>query len=235
MSAISPRETLDRQIQHLLDDVLVMGSMVEEAVKESVEALKRRDVEDARRIYKGDQVINEKRYEIENHCIILIATQQPMARDLRIIAAILEVITELERIGDYAKGIARINILMGNEPLVKPLIDIPRMAEIGVDMLHRSLTAFVERDAETARAIPDEDDQVDNLYNQIYRELLTYMIADPSTIDRGNFLLWVAHNLERMADRVTNICERIVFVVTGEILEMDISDDEMAANLPPAQ
>lgn len=233
MSAISPRETLDRQIQHLLDEVLVMGSMVEEAVEESVEALKRRDVEDARRIYKGDEVINEKRYEIENHCITLIATQQPMARDLRIIAAILEVITELERIGDYAKGIARINILMGKEPLVKPLIDIPRMAEIGVDMLHRSLTAFVERDAETARAIPDEDDEVDDLYNQVYRELLTYMIADPSTIDRGNFLLWVAHNLERMADRVTNICERIVFVVTGEILEMDISDDEMGANLPP--
>jgi phosphate transport system protein len=235
MSAISPRETLDRQIQHLLDDVLVMGSMVEEAVEESVEALKRRDVEDARRIYKGDEVINEKRYEIENHCITLIATQQPMARDLRIIAAILEVITELERIGDYAKGIARINILMGSEPLVKPLIDIPRMAEIGVDMLHRSLTAFVERDAETARAIPDEDDEVDNLYNQVYRELLTYMIADPSTIDRGNFLLWVAHNLERMADRVTNICERIVFVVTGEILEMDISDDEMGGNIPPAK
>lgn len=235
MSTISPRETLDRQIQRLLDDVLVMGSMVEEAVKESVEALKRRDVEDARRIYHGDQLVNEKRYEIENHCITLIATQQPMARDLRIIAAILEVITELERIGDYAKGISRINILMGDEPLVKPLIDIPRMAEIGVDMLHRSLTAFVERDAETARAIPDEDDEVDDLYNQIYRELLTYMIADPSTIDRGNYLLWVAHNLERMADRVTNICERIVFVVTGEILEMDISDDEMGANLPPPQ
>ncbi|HZD56546.1 MAG TPA: PhoU domain-containing protein, partial [Anaerolineales bacterium] len=135
MSALTPRETLDRQIQHLLDDVLVMGSMVEQAVQESVDALKRRDTEDARRIYKGDQLINEKRYEIENHCITLIATQQPMARDLRIIAAILEIITELERIGDYAKGIAKINILMGDEPLVKPLIDIPRMSEIGLDML----------------------------------------------------------------------------------------------------
>jgi phosphate transport system protein len=235
MSTISPRETLDRQIQNLLDDVLVMGSMVEQAVKESVDALKRRDMEDARRIYRGDRDINEKRYDIENRCITLIATQQPMARDLRIIAAILEIITELERIGDYAKGIARINILMGNEPLVKPLIDIPRMAEIGVDMLHRALGAFVERDAETARAIPEEDDLVDSLYNQVYRELLTYMIADPSTIDRSNFLIWVAHNLERMADRVTNICERIVFVVTGEILEMDISDDEMNTNLPPPQ
>jgi phosphate transport system protein len=232
MSALTPRETLDRQIQHLQDDVLVMGSMVEQAVQESVDALKRRDTEDARRIYRGDQQINEKRYEIENHCITLIATQQPMARDLRIIAAILEIITELERIGDYAKGIARINILMGNEPLVKPLIDIPRMTEIGLDMLHRSLGAFIDRDAEAARAIPKEDDMVDALYNQIYRELLTYMIADPSTIDRGNYLLWVAHNLERMADRVTNICERIVFVVTGEILEMDISDDEMKSNLP---
>ena len=163
MSALTPRETLDRQIQHLHDDVLVMGSMVEQAVQESVDALKRRDTEDARRIYKGDQQINEKRYEIENHCITLIATQQPMARDLRIIAAILEIITELERIGDYAKGIAKINILMGNEPLVKPLIDIPRMAEIGLDMLHRSLSAFVDKDAETARAIPQEDDMVDYL------------------------------------------------------------------------
>jgi phosphate transport system protein len=232
MSALTPRETLDRQIQHLLDDVLVMGSMVEQAVQESVEALKRRDTEDARRIYRGDQQVNEKRYEIENHCITLIATQQPMARDLRIIAAILEIITELERIGDYAKGIAKINILMGDEPLVKPLIDIPRMSEIGLDMLHRSLSAFIDKDAETARAIPKEDDMVDALYNQVYRELLTYMIADPSTIDRGNYLLWVAHNLERMADRVTNICERIVFVVTGEILEMDISDDEMKTNIP---
>jgi len=228
MSTIHPRETLDRQINQLFDEVLVMGSMVEEAVIESVESLKRRDIEAARKIYYGDQQINEKRYEIENKCLTTIATQQPMATDLRIMAAILEIITELERIGDYAKGIARINMLMSDEPLVKPLIDIPRMAELGLDMLKRALDAFVNQDAEAARLIPQEDDIVDGLYNQVYLELLTYMMADPGTIDRSNYLIWVAHNLERMSDRVTNICERIVFVATGEILELDISDDEMS-------
>jgi len=227
MSTIHPRETLDRQINQLYDEVLVMGSMVEEAVIDSVEALQKRDIEAARRIYVGDQLINEKRYEIETQCLTTIATQQPMATDLRIMAAIMEIITELERIGDYAKGISRINMLMSDEPLVKPLIDIPRMAELGLDMLKRALEAFVNQDAEAARKIPKEDDIVDALYNQVYLELLTYMIADPATIDRSNFLIWVAHNLERMSDRVTNICERIVFVATGDILELDISDDEM--------
>lgn len=227
MSSIHPRETLDRQIRQLFDEVLVMGSMVEGAVNDSVEALKKRDIKSARRIYVGDQLINEKRYEIETQCLTTIATQQPMATDLRIMAAIMEIITELERIGDYAKGISRINMLMSDEPLVKPLIDIPRMAELGLDMLKRALEAFVNQDAETARKIPKEDDIVDALYNQVYLELLTHMIADPGTIDRSNYLIWVAHNLERMSDRVTNICERIVFVVTGDILELDISDDEM--------
>lgn len=226
MTIINPRETLDRHIKELLDDILIMGSMVEQAVSESVEALKKRDFDASRRIYAEDQKINEKHYELENKTLTLIATQQPVARDLRILAAILEVGTELERIGDYAKGIARINLLMGNAPLVKPLIDIPRMAELGLDMLHRALTAFVTQDVETAKAIPKEDDTIDALYNQVYRELLTYMINDPTTIDRSTYLLWAAHNLERMADRVTNICERVVYVATGEIREMDISDDE---------
>lgn len=229
MTVPAPRDTLDRAIQELLDDVLVMGSMVEEAIAQSVDALKRRDLEASRRIYANDQKINEKHYAIENSCLTLIATQQPMARDLRLLAAVLEVNTELERIGDYAKGIARINVMLGEQPLVKPLIDIPRMSEQAVSMLHRALGAFIARDVEAARAIPNEDDLVDHLYNQVYRELLTYMIADPSTIDRATYLLWVAHNLERSADRVTNICERILFVVTGEIQEMDRTDDELDA------
>lgn len=226
MRQITPRETFDRQTKQLEEQVLVLGSMVAEAVRNSVEALKLRDLEASKRIIAYDQNINERRYAIEQNCLTLIATQQPMARDLRTLAAILEIITELERIGDYAKGIARINVMMGKEPLVKPLVDIPRMTEIGLDMLDRALKAFVERDAKTARLIPNDDDRVDELYNQVYRELLTYMIADPSTIDRGNYLIWVAHNLERLADRVTNICERIVFVVTGEMMEFDQSDDE---------
>lgn len=227
MTAINPRETLDRALQEVLDDILVLGSMVEEAIRDSVESLKQRDLEASRKIYLADQIINEKHFELENKCITLIATQQPMAKDLRLLASVLEISTELERIGDYAKGISRINILMGTEPLVKPLIDIPRMADLGLDMLHRSLGAFVSGDADAAREIPKEDDMIDNLYNQVYRELVTYMIDDTSTIDRANYLLWAAHNLERMADRVTNICERTVFMVTGEMREFDRTDDEM--------
>ena len=158
-----------------------------------------------------------------------IATQQPiMARDLRLLASVLEVVGEIERMGDYAKGIARICLMMGDEPPVKPLIDIPRMAEIAVSMLHRATGAFVNRDVELARALPVEDDQVDALYNQVYHDLVTIMLADPSTIDRANYLMWAAHNLERMADRVTNICERTVYVVTGEMIEVSRSDDEFA-------
>jgi phosphate transport system protein len=227
MATPTPRETLDRAIQKLLDDLLVMGSMVEEAVIASVDSLKRRDFEASKTIYANDEQINHKHYQLEMDCITLIATQQPMARDLRLLAAVLEVNTELERVGDYAKGIARINLMMGDQPLVKPLIDIPRMAEKSVDMLHRALTAFVQRDVQAARSIPEEDEEIDSLYNQVYRELLTYMIADPSTIDRATYLLWVAHNLERSADRVTNICERILYVVTGEFRELDRTDDEL--------
>jgi len=204
--------------------VLALGSMAEKALVESVAALKRRDLEASQRLITRDRIVNEKRFAIEADCISLIATQQPMAKDLRILAAVLEIVTELERIADYAKGIAKINLMMGFEPLIKPLVDIPRMAEKAQDMLHRALDAFVRRDVALARAIPQEDDEVDGLYNQVYRELMTYIVADPSIIQQANYLLWVAHNLERAADRVSNICERVVFTVTGEMLEMD-SDD----------
>src|SRR5512139_295283 len=173
-----------------------------------------------------DREINKKRFEIENTLMILIATQQPMAHDLRLLASTMEIISELERMGDYAKGIANINIRMGNAPLLKPLIDVPRMAQKDVDMLHRALTAFVNEDVETAQKIPIEDDEVDALYNQVYRELMTFIIADPKTIEQANWLLWVAHNLERFADRVTNICERTIFIAPGELTEVKSSDDE---------
>jgi phosphate transport system protein len=150
-----------------------------------------------------------------------------MAHDLRLLASIYEVIGELERMGDYAKGIAKIGLLLGNQPPVKPLIDIPRMADLATDMLHRAVSAFITGDVEQARSIPSEDDEIDNLYNQVYRELVTIMFSDPTTIDRANHLLWVAHNLERMADRVTNICERTVYVTTGQLMEMDKTDDEI--------
>jgi phosphate transport system protein len=220
------RKTFETEIKQVKDDVLMLGSMVEESILNTVDALKKRDLKAAQKILEGDRAINKKRFEIESQLMILIATQQPMAHDLRLLASIMEIISELERMGDYAKGIANINIRMGDEPLLKPLIDVPRMAEKGADMLHRSLTAFVNEDIETARKIPVEDDIVDGLYLQIYRELMTIVIADPTTIERANWLLWVAHNLERFADRVTNICERTVFVVTGELTEITDADNE---------
>jgi len=228
------RQTYERDLQRLLDDVLALGSMVENAITNSVDCLKARDIEASRQVIAHDRVINEKRFAIENDVLILIATQQPMARDLRTLAAVLAVITELERIGDYAKGIARINLMIGDQPLVKPLVDVPRMAEKSRDMLHRALGAFADRDVELAQAIPLEDDEVDDLYNQVYRELITYIIADPRTLDQANLLMWVAHNLERAADRVTNICERVLFMVTGQMEEMDQELDAGAPARPGA-
>src|SRR5512136_393630 len=219
------RRTFEMEIQQLKDELLLMGSMVEQQVLEAVEALKKRDIEVSQRIFKADAKINAKRFGIEEQVMVLIATQQPMAHDLRLLASILEVSAELERMGDYAKGIATINIRLGEEALVKPLIDIPRMAQKASDMLHRALTAFINEDVEAARAIPAEDDEVDDLYKQVYRELMTFIIAEPKDIDRANYLLWAAHDLERFADRVTNICERTVFIVTGENKEIASSDD----------
>ena len=220
------RKTFESEIKQVKDDVLMLGSMVEQAIVDAVDSLKKRDIKASEKIFEGDMLINRKRFEIENKLMVLIATQQPMAHDLRLLASCMEIISELERMGDYAKGIANINIRMGDTPLLKPLIDVPRMAQIGADMLHRSLTAFVNEDVEAAKKIPIEDDEVDALYNQIYRELMTFIIADPKTIERANWLLWVAHNLERFADRVTNICERTVFIVTGEMKEIKSTDDE---------
>jgi phosphate transport system protein len=221
------RKTFEAEIQQLKDELLLMGSMVEQQLLDAVDALKKRDVEASHRIYHADEKINAKRYGIEEQVMILIATQQPMAHDLRLLASILEVSAELERMGDYAKGIATVNVRMGEEPPLKPLIDIPRMAQKATDMLHRALTAFVNEDVEAARAIPAEDDEVDGLYTQVYRELMTYIMADPKTIDRANFLLWTAHNLERFADRVTNLCERTIFIATGEMKEIASGDGSM--------
>jgi phosphate transport system protein len=199
--------------------VLILGSMVEKATLRAVDALRDRDTTAARVIEAEDSLLNRKRFEIEEAALLLIATQQPMASDLRRLAAIVHIVTDLERMGDYAAGIARICVQIGNEPLIKPLIDIPRMAEKATGMLRRSLDAFVERDVAAAEAIAQEDDEVDSLYQQVYRELIMLMLANPRTIDQATRLLWVAHNLERVADRVQNICERVVFVVTGRMQE----------------
>lgn len=211
------------QLQELRDDVVAMASMVDKAISRSVEALRRQDVAAAREIIVGDSAINTHRWRTEETALLILATQAPMAGDLRTIAAAIHIITDLERMADHAAGIAKIVIDTADEPLLKPLVDVPRMSEIAREMLADSITAFIEQDTVAARAIADRDDEVDNLYDQIYRELLTFMLADTATINRATRLLWVAHNLERVADRVTNICERVVFTQTGEIEEFNVS------------
>ena len=224
------RETLERKIREHLDQILVLGSMVIEATRKSVEALQKRDIESARKIYQDDDRINQKRFEIETAVITTLATQQPvMATDLRLLASLLDVTTEIERMGDYAKGIAKICILLKDETLIKPLIDIPRMADLAIDMLQRALAAFVSGDVETTRSIPPEDNIVDDLYNRVYRELAAIYLKNPGSIDQMNLIMWAAHNLERMADRVTNICERTEYAYTGKMVEFRLSDDELRA------
>jgi phosphate transport system protein len=217
------RTDFHKKLREIQDDVLAMGSMAEKAVAASVKALKERDVAKAQQVVADDPKINRKRFDIEEKCVQIIATQQPMASDLRAIICVLNIITDIERIGDHAEGIAKIVVMIGDEPPLKPLIDIPRMAEKVNDMLHRSLDALINRDAGAARKIAAEDDEVDQLYDQVFRELLTFMAEDPKTITRATRLIWVAHNLERSADRVTNICERVVYMVTGKMEEIGAS------------
>ncbi len=209
------RETFDQKLGHLEQDLLQMGGLVEGAIEQSVQALKKQDVVLARQVEQADDVIDDLQHDLEERALILLATQQPLAGDLRRIAAIISIAGELERIGDYARGIATITLRSAGQPLLKPLIDIPRMATKACEMLRRSLDAFVTHDLEWARGIHAHDDEVDALYDQVYRELLTFMMQDPRTITRATYLLWVAHNLERIADRTTNICERTIFMVTG--------------------
>ena len=211
-----PREDFERNLKGLQEDVVQLSSRVEKAIFKSIEALKERDITASQKVVDDDDVIDEEQQAIEDRCIDLIALEAPMAGDLRVLIAAMMVANELERMGDYAEGIAKISVSMGNLPPLKPLIDIPRMADKSVEMLRRSTQAFVNRDVESATAVLLADDEVDDIYEQVYRELLTYMMADPSTIQRATYLLWVAHDLERVADRTTNIAERVIYLVTGE-------------------
>lgn len=211
-----PREDFEKNLKGVEDDVVQLSNMVEKAIFKSIEALKERDISASQKVVDDDDVIDEKQQAIEARCIDLIALEAPMAGDLRVLIAAMMVANELERMGDYAEGIAKISLSMGNLPPLKPLIDIPRMADKSVDMLRRSTQAFVNRDVESATAVILDDDEVDDIYEQVYRELLTYMTADPSTVQRATYLLWVAHDLERVADRTTNIAERVIYLVTGE-------------------
>ena len=215
------RETFNGQLKSLQEDLLAMGRLVDVAIARSIQALAERDVELAHQILEEDKIINQAQRDIEEKCLVLIATQQPMAGDLRTIMSIASLATDLERMGDHAEGIAKITLLMADQPLLKPLIDIPRMAETGQEMLRGQLKAFVNRDVEMARHLAERDDEVDGLYDQVFRELLVFMMEDPRTITRATYLLWVAHNLERIADRTTNIGERVIFLVTGRVEELN--------------
>ena len=218
-----PRTDFDRDLRMLQDELLLLGSMVEKAIARAMDALKRRDPEASNEVIKQDDIIDQKQVELEERCVDLIATQQPLAGDLRILLTVLHVAMELERIGDYAEGIAKISLLIGDEPPLKPLLDIPRMAEKASDMLRRSLDALVNRDVVGSMAVWSDDDEMDEFYEQVFQELLTFMMADPSTIRRATYLLWVAHDLERIADRTTNIAERVIYLVTGKVSDINVT------------
>jgi phosphate transport system protein len=214
------RTELDQRVHFAKDQILLLGSMVEDAMYHSVKALKDQDLDVSQAILENDQAINRKRFETESDVISVIASQQPTARDLRVFASVLDLCTELERIGDYAKGIAVINLRSGGLGLPKILNDIYYMSEKALDMFHRALTAFIQEDVAAAKSIAREDDVIDALYMQVYVEVIDLVVEHPNNMQRGNDVLCVVHNLERMADRVTNVCERTIFIATGELHEI---------------
>ncbi len=217
-----PRDTFDEQLSTLKQEVLELGRDATRMIGSGVDALKARDRVIARALIEHDQDLNRTRYDIEERCYTLIATQQPLAGDLREVISILLVAIELERIADHAKNLAEIVIHMGSEPLLKPLIDIPRMAEICEQMLTQSLQAFAQKDPDQALEAAHRDDEIDALYVQVFRELLTYALEDPRTTQRALNLLFAAHNLERIGDRITNIAERVVYMATGRLEEINV-------------
>lgn len=216
-----PRQHYDQQLKELQDDLLRLASQVESSIGRAVEALRQQDVDEARRVIADDDRIDRAQYALEDRALNLIARQAPIAADLRLVSAVISIASELERMGDYAEGIAEIAIRGANEPLLKPLVEIPRMAEAAQRMLREALDAFVKRDAEAARKLAGEDDEVDQLTTIVQNDLLKIMINDPASSERALHLMFVAHNLERVADRATNIAERLVFLVTGQVVDLN--------------
>jgi len=214
-----PRPTLDQALKNLQDDLLRLSSRLDAAIERALQALVNRDLNLARRVVVEDEEINQLRYQVEEACFTTLATQQPAARDLRAVMAAFSIASDLERMADHAAGIATIAIRLGDEPPLKPLIDIPRMADVCREMVRLALGAYVARDLNQARAVAQMDDIVDNLYQQVFRELLTFMLEDPHTLARALPLFFVAHNLERIADRAVNVAERTVFITSGELKE----------------
>ncbi len=209
------RNSYEERLNNIKKELVNLGDMVITAIDESIKALRKKDVSLAQQIINNDSLINEKQRKIEETIIYTMATQQPVARELRELIACFIISVELERIADYAEGISRIVVRWDNQPHVKPLIDIPNMSELSIEMIKNSLKAFVMQDVTLAKSTWKMDDKIDQLYHQILRELITFMMEDPKIITRSTYLIWVAHNLERIADRATNICERTIFLVEG--------------------
>ncbi len=222
MTTSHPRPAFDQKYVEIRDNLLRMGQMLDAAIDHSITALKNQDQDLARQIIADDAVINDLRFTVEEECLALIATQQPAASDLRSVITAMNLVNDMERMADHAAGIAKTVIRMGDEPLLKPLVDIPRMANFARDMLKRGLDAFLAHDVEAARAVAAQDDEIDHLYRAIFDELLGVMARDPSTISRGTYLLWCAHNVERIGDRATNIAERVIFMTTGTMKELNV-------------
>jgi phosphate transport system protein len=216
-----PREGFDQELHDLQRRLLAMSELVDRAIEQSIQALAQSDLALAQRIIEEDKHINEAQRDIVERCLILLATQQPMASDLRIILSIFSIASELERMADHAEGNAKIALLLAGQPLLKPLIDIPKMAELARRLLKEQLQAFIHRDARRSRELSAQDDDVDDLYSQVYHELLGIMVKDPDTVQRATYLLWAAHNLERISDRTTNIGEQVVFLTTGRVEELN--------------
>ncbi|MDP2727617.1 MAG: phosphate signaling complex protein PhoU [Dehalococcoidia bacterium] len=216
------RELFNQQLHELFEDLLAMGGMVEKAIGKAIQALAKRDVRLAQEVIDEDAAIDEARWKLEEECLRILATQQPMATDLRTVGAIMSIVSDIERMGDHAEGIGRLVLRIADQPLLKPLIDIPRMAKKCQEDLLLVLQAFIDHDVELARRICAEDDEVDALYKQVFSELLIIMMGDPRTVDRATYLIWVAHNLERIHDRITNIGERVVFMVTGRVEQLNV-------------
>lgn len=217
------RELFHREISELHDEVLRLGSMAEKAIMDAMQALRDGDLQWSRKLVEDDKRINAKRYEIEEKCILVIGTQSPMATDLRTLVSMLFITTDLERIADHAEGIARINLLMDAEPLPRRLGYIPAMADRAVQMLRDALRAYAEHDVPLAEQVCGADDEVDRLYDTVQEECIRSMVADPATIQRNTYLLWTSHNIERIADRCTNVAERVIYQVTGKLQEINVS------------
>ncbi|TCL40252.1 phosphate transport system protein [Anaerospora hongkongensis] len=215
---MTTRHNYDQELEGLRGEILKMGEAVSAAISDAVQSLAKQNEELARKVIANDDIIDKMEIDIEDHCMVLIARQQPLARDLRVIGTGMKIATDLERMGDHAYDIANVTLRIANQPLLKPLVDIPRMAEMAQKMLNDALRAYVNLDTQLAEAVCHADDEVDYLYQQVFRELLTYMFEDPRTISQATQLIFVARYLERVADHATNIAEWIIYLATGQRL-----------------